>query len=171
MGIGLLVLSKKRDNMPAELPTFVAPAIQENEAGWGPTTGVAPDKFHNIPYQPFGKGDRLGRSADWTNSRQGGRYGDRRYGGGAEGAYGDGFAIVDTKPAQRPQHFGPRRHMPHAHRRDNRFRIDTNNQLNQEGQKAIRREQHQAQRRQNKRWGNQKDQRWERPGGRFGQAR
>lgn len=51
--------------------------------------------------------------------------------------------------------------MPHNFRRENRF-ADSKNQLNSEGQKAIRREQHQAQRRQNKRYGNQ-DNRWERP--------
>ena len=37
--------------------------IAENATGWGPT-GV-PEEFANLPYQPFGKGDRLGKAADW----------------------------------------------------------------------------------------------------------
>jgi translation initiation factor 3 subunit D len=52
--------------------------------------------------------------------------------------------------------------MPHAYRRETRQYDNKNNQLNSEGQKAIRREQHQAQRRNNKRYGSQ-DSRWERP--------
>lgn len=52
--------------------------------------------------------------------------------------------------------------MPHNHRHRDSRQADSKNQLNSEGQKAIRREQHQAQRRQNKRYGNQ-DNRWERP--------
>mmetsp|Transcript_15544 Transcript_15544/g.60803 ORF Transcript_15544/g.60803 Transcript_15544/m.60803 type:complete len:535 (-) Transcript_15544:38-1642(-) len=38
-------------------------AIADNATGWGPT-GV-PEEFANLPYQPFGKGDRLGKAADW----------------------------------------------------------------------------------------------------------
>lgn len=38
---------------------FVAPAIQNNIDGWGPCE--LPDQFKDIPYQPFSKGDRLGK--------------------------------------------------------------------------------------------------------------
>ncbi|KAG8042084.1 hypothetical protein G9C98_000075 [Cotesia typhae] len=38
---------------------FTAPAIQNNPDGWGPCE--LPDQFRDIPYQPFSKGDRLGK--------------------------------------------------------------------------------------------------------------
>lgn len=38
---------------------FQAPAIQNNVEGWGPCE--LPDQFKDIPYQPFSKGDRLGK--------------------------------------------------------------------------------------------------------------
>jgi hypothetical protein len=42
-----------------ELPRFEAPGIQENANGWGPCD--MPDQFKDMPYQPFSKGDRLGK--------------------------------------------------------------------------------------------------------------
>jgi len=145
---------------------FKMPVMEVNESGWGPSSGVAPEKFHNIPYAPFGKGDRLGRVADWVNSARPGRYNQYNDRNATNATFGfhyddDQFHVVDTKPQQRPQHFGPRRHLPHTYRRETR-QFDSKNQLNSEGQKAIRREQHQAQRRNNKRFGTQ-DNRWERP--------
>lgn len=38
---------------------FLEPAIQNNPDGWGPYE--LPDQFKDIPYQPFSKGDRLGK--------------------------------------------------------------------------------------------------------------
>lgn len=38
---------------------FHAPVIQDNPSGWGPC--AVPDKFKDMPYQPFSKGDRLGK--------------------------------------------------------------------------------------------------------------
>ena len=38
---------------------FDPPAIQENDNGWGPS--AVPEKFKDMPYQPFAKGDRLGK--------------------------------------------------------------------------------------------------------------
>lgn len=38
---------------------FVAPFIQDNPDGWGPCD--VPDQFKDQPYQPFSKGDRLGK--------------------------------------------------------------------------------------------------------------
>ncbi|KAJ8363216.1 hypothetical protein SKAU_G00120470 [Synaphobranchus kaupii] len=37
---------------------FDAPVIQDNPSGWGPC--AVPEKFKDMPYQPFSKGDRLG---------------------------------------------------------------------------------------------------------------
>lgn len=42
-----------------EIAHFQAPAIQHNPDGWGPCE--LPDQFKDIPYQPFSKGDRLGK--------------------------------------------------------------------------------------------------------------
>lgn len=38
---------------------FNAPVIQDNPSGWGPC--AVPEKFKDMPYQPFSKGDRLGK--------------------------------------------------------------------------------------------------------------
>ena len=38
---------------------FVPPQIQDNPDGWGPC--AVPNEFKEIPYQPFSKGDRLGK--------------------------------------------------------------------------------------------------------------
>ena len=38
---------------------FDPPAIQDNPNGWGPCS--VPEKFKDMPYQPFSKGDRLGK--------------------------------------------------------------------------------------------------------------
>lgn len=56
-----------------DVPHFVAPAIQENNVGWGPCE--MPDQFRDIPYQPFSKGDRLGKISDWT----GAAFQDKKY--------------------------------------------------------------------------------------------
>lgn len=49
-------------NKPArfiKMAHFDPPAIQDNPLGWGPCS--VPDKFKDMPYQPFSKGDRLGK--------------------------------------------------------------------------------------------------------------
>ena len=38
---------------------FIPPIIQDNPDGWGPTD--LPEKYKDMPYQPFSKGDRLGK--------------------------------------------------------------------------------------------------------------
>lgn len=40
-------------------PHFVFPALHENPTGWGPCE--VPEQFKDTPYQPFSKGDRLGK--------------------------------------------------------------------------------------------------------------
>ncbi|XP_046863496.1 eukaryotic translation initiation factor 3 subunit D-like [Xenia sp. Carnegie-2017] len=52
---------------------FVPPVIEDNPNGWGPTS--ISDAFNGIPYQPFSKGDKLGRVSDWSSTA----YQDRRY--------------------------------------------------------------------------------------------
>ena len=38
---------------------FIPPVIQDNPHGWGPCS--IPTEFKDIPYQPFSKGDRIGK--------------------------------------------------------------------------------------------------------------
>jgi len=45
--------------MPEEVPHFIPPEIQNNPFGWGPCE--MPDQFKDMPYQPFSKGDRIGK--------------------------------------------------------------------------------------------------------------
>lgn len=42
-----------------KMAKFVAPVIQDNPSGWGPC--AVPEQFKDMPYQPFSKGDRLGK--------------------------------------------------------------------------------------------------------------
>lgn len=107
--------------------SFSAPPIVPNPSGWGPCT--LPEKFTNIPYQPFSKADRLGRAADFTNSAYFGRNRDRyssQYGAGGDmfAYYHDdesAFQLVDTSKAPKPFFRGTRRWQ---NRRNNR-RSDT----------------------------------------------
>lgn len=45
---------------------YPAPAVVENADGWGPST--LPEHLKDMPFAPFGKNDKLGRAADWTQS-------------------------------------------------------------------------------------------------------
>lgn len=92
------------------MATFVPPLIQDNDDGWGPSE--IPAKFRELPYQPFSKGDRLGKVSDWT----GATYQDKRYLGKYNSAFGTGgnqyayfhdedestFQLVDTSRGQKP---------------------------------------------------------------------
>lgn len=51
---------------------FETPTVHLNYDGWGPTT--LPAQFVDVPYAPFGKGDRLGKAADFTSGHSYGRY-------------------------------------------------------------------------------------------------
>ena len=42
---------------------FIPPVIQDNPHGWGPCS--IPTEFKDIPYQPFSKGDRIGKVNSW----------------------------------------------------------------------------------------------------------
>ncbi|CAJ0932778.1 unnamed protein product [Ranitomeya imitator] len=93
---------------PLKMAKFLAPVINDNPLGWGPC--AVPDQFKDMPYQPFSKGDRLGKVADWT----GATYQDKRYtnkyssqfGGGSQYAYfheedETSFQLVDTTKMQK----------------------------------------------------------------------
>jgi len=98
------------------MASFSVPEIQDNPLGWGPV-GV-PSKFENMPYQPFSKGDRLGKVADWN--QQNTYYHERRSNQKYSGAYGSGnqsnqysyyhgedestFKLVDNTKVQKPQY-------------------------------------------------------------------
>ena len=76
-----------------QLPEFKVPLIYKNQEGWGPTT--LPAKFLDVPYSPFGKGDRLGRAADFTS-----RWARERYGVNNEDSE---FNLVDTTEKKKQQ--------------------------------------------------------------------
>eukprot|EP01134_Creolimax_fragrantissima_P002681 CFRG2681T1 len=94
---------------------FRAPKIQDNVESWGP---VDLPEMHGIPFQPYSKGDPLGKVADWT----GNAYHDRRYREKYQQRYGAGgtafsyqhevdessFRLVDRNPAQKPRFTGRR---------------------------------------------------------------
>ncbi|XP_041363461.1 eukaryotic translation initiation factor 3 subunit D-like [Gigantopelta aegis] len=95
---------------------FDPPQIQENPNGWGPCQ--VPEKFKDMPYQPFSKDVRLGKVSDWT----GGTYQDKRYLGKYNSAFGGGsqyayyheedettFQLVDSSKIQRPMYQRGRR--------------------------------------------------------------
>lgn len=55
------------------LAGFAVPGIVDNADGWGPTT--IPEHLEGLPYAPFGKGDKVGRISDFTQT------GFNKYGG------------------------------------------------------------------------------------------
>ncbi|XP_026468777.1 eukaryotic translation initiation factor 3 subunit D [Ctenocephalides felis] len=88
---------------------FIAPVIQHNAFGWGPCE--MPDQFKDMPYQPFSKGDRLGKISDWTGSS----FQDKKYANKYASAFGSGtqyayyhdedestFHLVDSTRVQKP---------------------------------------------------------------------
>ncbi|KAJ8970241.1 hypothetical protein NQ317_017601 [Molorchus minor] len=92
-----------------EPPHFAAPVIQDNPTGWGPCE--MPDQFKDMPYQPFSKGDRLGKISDWT----GAAFQDKKYASKYVSLFGSGsqyayyhdedestFHLVDTTRVQKP---------------------------------------------------------------------
>lgn len=97
------------DQAGGEVPHFTAPVIQDNPTGWGPCE--MPDQFKDMPYQPFSKGDRLGKISDWT----GAAFQDKKYinkyasqfGSGTQYAYyhdedESTFHLVDKTRIQKP---------------------------------------------------------------------
>lgn len=85
---------------------FIPPVIQDNPNGWGPCAGL--NEFKDIPYQPFSKGDRIGKISDWTGQFQDRNKYQSQFAAGNQYAYyheGDesSFQLVDTsKPQKTP---------------------------------------------------------------------
>ncbi|EEB16441.1 eukaryotic translation initiation factor 3 subunit, putative [Pediculus humanus corporis] len=99
------------DDEQKSVPKFVAPVIQDNVNGWGPCD--MPEQFKDMPYQPFSKGDRLGKASisDWAGTA----FQDKKYinkyqsqfGAGSQYAYyheedESTFHLVDTTRVQKP---------------------------------------------------------------------
>lgn len=90
------------------MAAFKCPEIVDNPNGWGPCT--LPEKFKDIPYQPFSKADRLGKAADFTGTAFVGRrdrYAANFGAGGDIFAYYEendesSFQLVDTSKAPKP---------------------------------------------------------------------
>lgn len=91
---------------------FAVPDVQDNPDGWGPCS--VPQHLKDVPFAPFGKGDKLGRASDWTQAafqKYQGRYGQ----GQVPAVFNffhneeeDSFHLVDNRPTKTPK-FGPRR--------------------------------------------------------------
>nr|CAI5860250.1 unnamed protein product [Callosobruchus analis] len=90
-------------------PHFVTPVIQDNPNGWGPCE--VPEQFKDMPYQPFSKGDRLGKISDWTGvAFQDKKYASKyvsQFGSGSQYAYyhdedESTFHLVDSTRVPKP---------------------------------------------------------------------
>ncbi|XP_054275040.1 eukaryotic translation initiation factor 3 subunit D-like [Macrosteles quadrilineatus] len=92
-----------------EVAHFNPPIIQDNVTGWGPCD--MPEQFKDMPYQPFSKGDRLGKISDWT----GAAFQDKKYTNKYMSQHGSSnqysyyheedestFHLVDTTRIQKP---------------------------------------------------------------------
>jgi len=56
---------------------FAVPVIHVNHASWGPST--LPEQYVGVPFNPFGKGDDIGRAADFTTNSSNYRGNNRRW--------------------------------------------------------------------------------------------
>ncbi|BFZ62063.1 hypothetical protein YB2330_003142 [Saitoella coloradoensis] len=68
---------------------FTLPALPAVGAAWGPPSdpqGELLSQYHDVPFAPFSKGDKLGRTADWT--QEAGKEGARGDQGKQRGAFG-----------------------------------------------------------------------------------
>eukprot|EP00116_Pleurobrachia_bachei_P002791 sb/3463053/ len=93
----------------AGLAQFDTPRVVNNPVGWGPIS--IPERFKDIPYQPFSKSDNLGQITDWTGSLLNERSKYRsnyhqQFGSGAHYSYyheedDNTFQLVDTTKPQR----------------------------------------------------------------------
>lgn len=118
---------------------FIPPVIQDNSDGWGPRQ--IPQKFKDMPYQPFSKGDRLGKVSDWSGTT----YTDRRYMNKYNSQYGGGnqysyfhdedessFQLVDNSKIQKPPYQRNRmRYNQFRQRQQRQQQRDNANQLGQ----------------------------------------
>lgn len=95
--------------------TFTINNAHFNYNHWGPTE--LPEQFLNVPYASFGKGDRLGKAADFTSNYYRNRYNrgtDNTSGNNAEFQYkhdqreSDSFQLVDTVKSTRQKYHNTR---------------------------------------------------------------
>jgi translation initiation factor 3 subunit D len=47
---------------------FPVPDVLPNDDGWGPSATAIPPHLVDVPFAPFGKGDKIGRASDWTQA-------------------------------------------------------------------------------------------------------
>jgi len=99
------------------LVPFAVPVINDNDDGWGPPAGPPNEKLAEIPYAPYSKSDKVGKSADWQGQRnfQNTRY--QSYGASAPFSYkyeedDDSFILVDTARTITKPQYPPRRKYP-----------------------------------------------------------
>jgi len=83
---------------------FIPPVLQDNNFGWGPCS--MPKEFQDIPYQPFSKGDRIGKISDWTGQFQDRNKYQSQFAAGSQFAYyheadESSFQLVDTSKPQK----------------------------------------------------------------------
>ena len=58
--------------MPA---AFKVPDVEDNDDGWGPLS--VPEQLEGVPYAPYGKGEKVSKISDFTQSgfnKYGGKY-------------------------------------------------------------------------------------------------
>jgi len=84
---------------------FIPPVILDNPSGWGPCSAPSAD-FKDIPYQPFSKGDRIGKVSDWTGQFQDRNKYQSQFAPGSQYAYyhegeESSFRLVDTSKPQK----------------------------------------------------------------------
>mmetsp|Transcript_21911 Transcript_21911/g.74471 ORF Transcript_21911/g.74471 Transcript_21911/m.74471 type:complete len:534 (-) Transcript_21911:516-2117(-) len=101
-------------------PVFKVPEVVDNDEGWGPPADAVPSCYADVPYAPFGKGDKLGRASDWSQGGYG-KFGGRTYQSSTSGVNTvfnffatdeeSEFHLVDSRPMSRPK-FGARRFQP-----------------------------------------------------------
>lgn len=51
------------------MPGFTLDNVEDNHEGWGPTS--VPEQFKIVPFLPYGKGERIGRIADFASIGRG----------------------------------------------------------------------------------------------------
>ncbi|RLU15882.1 hypothetical protein DMN91_011638 [Ooceraea biroi] len=138
---------------------FQAPAIQHNPDGWGPCE--LPDQFKDIPYQPFSKGDRLGKISDWTTPAfQDKKFPNKyasQFGSGSQYAYYHDedettFHLVDTTRVQKPPYQRGRFRHNQRNMRGRGGQRGGMNQMQQLGKLKLRERERKGQA---KRWGRQ----------------
>jgi len=83
---------------------FIPPVILDNPSGWGPCS--VPSDFKDTPYQPFSKGDRIGKVSDWTGQFQDRNKYQSQFAPGSQYAYyhegeESSFRLVDTSKPQK----------------------------------------------------------------------